>query len=267
MILNFNEGALALPVKAAEYIKLASPKAVKVLFYFAVNRSLPEDPKEIDRSFTADDVEEAVSFWKRAEVMEDEAVRTAAKVTAPPKFKTILPSEIAEIMESSPEIRTLFGAAEGIFARPLRHDEQRTLIWIHDHLGLPADVIAMLLSYSYSAGRATMAYIERVAIDWSSRGISTLEAADEELISIARADDYARHISSLIHVRNFTPPQIEILSRWDKWGVSDELIMKAHDISVEKKGSPQISFMDGIVKNWRKDGISTPEEADSAKEK
>lgn len=265
--MNYEDGAIALPQRAAQYMKLASPKAVKLLLYAAANRGLPDDPKEIDRSFTADDVEEAVGFWKRAEVFMDDAPSPARSVPdKAPKFKTLMPSEIAARMDESPDIRSLFGAAESIYCRPLKHDEQRTLIWIHDHLDLPSDVTAMLIGYAHSAGKGTMAYIERVAIDWCERGICTLDAADEELIQLSHIDDRTKHISGLIHVARFTAAQQDILSRWDKWAVSDDMIVKASDLSIEKKGAPNISYMDGIIKQWHKDGITTPEQADRAKE-
>ncbi len=249
--LNWDEGAAVFPAKAAECMRLASPKAVKVLMYLCVNKALPDDPSQIDRDMSRDDIEDAVAFWRRADViMSEQTVK--AKPTAVPKFKAILPSEIAQRMEQSEHIRSLFGAAENIYGRPLVHDEQRTLIWIHDHLALPTDVMIMLIGYSHTAGKGSMAYIEKTALDWCERGINTLTAADEELIKLQHTDSYSSHIASLLKISRFTAAQLECLDRWDKQSITDEMILKAAEVSTEKKLRIDIKYMDGILRNWQK---------------
>ena len=191
--INWGDDVFALPRAAADGLKLASPKAVKVLVWLCANKELPDDPTQIDRSISKDDAEDAVNFWMQLGVIGDDkpAVQVAAKPAArlaPPRFKTILPAEIAERVETSPDIRFLFDGSEQCYGRPLNHDEQRTLIWIHDHLGIPSEVMLMLVHSCFACGKGQMNYIESVACDWSERGILSCDAAERELIDMQRRD-------------------------------------------------------------------------------
>ncbi|MBQ5316770.1 MAG: DnaD domain protein [Oscillospiraceae bacterium] len=260
--INWGDDVFAVPRSAADGLKLASPKAAKVLMWLCANKCLPDDPSEIDRNISRDDVEDALNFWTQLGVVTDKdrcepAPVPSPKKASPPRFKMLMPTEIAERVQGSPDIRFLFESTEQYAARPLTHDEQRTLIWIHDHLGIPSDVILMLVSRCFSAGKGQMSYIEKVACDWSERGIFTYADAERELIEIQRRDSGRDHIMKLIGAARLSSAQTECVDRWNDWNVTDEMINHAAEICTDKKMRIDIKYMDGIICKWRKDGINT----------
>ena len=60
-------GVFAVPDAAAEALRLASGKALKVLIYMLKYRRLPDDPDEI--GVTAEDIDEALSYWSSVGVI------------------------------------------------------------------------------------------------------------------------------------------------------------------------------------------------------
>ncbi|MBQ5311106.1 MAG: DnaD domain protein, partial [Oscillospiraceae bacterium] len=264
--INWGDDVFALPRAAADGLKLASPKAVKILVWLCANKELPEDLTLIDRTISKDDIEDAVNFWTQLGVIADDkpvpvqTVQARTKVS-PPRFKAVLPAEIAERVEKSTDIRFLFDGSEQCFGRPLNHDEQRTLIWVHDHLGIPSEVLLMLVHSCFAAGKGQMNYIESVACDWSERGILSCEAAERELIDMQRRESGRMRIMKLLGAERLTAAQKECVERWDDWNIPDDMITHAVNISVEKKLKADVKYIDGIITNWRKDGISSVDAA------
>ena len=208
-------GVFAVPDAAAEALRLASGKALKVLIYMLKYRRLPDDPDEI--GVTAEDIDEALSYWSSVGVIyrsgnapqaksqpaahepvrvlapkPETAVPAAAIPAAPEKEvirprKSLLPTEIAERIAESQEIALLFKSAEGSLKRVLTFDDQRTILWIYDHLGMSADIIMMLIAYCCSVGRTNMGYIEKAALDWHEKNIATHEQAENEILLMQRS--------------------------------------------------------------------------------
>ncbi len=133
---NGSDGVFAVPDLAADYLRLASGKAVKLLLYILKNKSSEETLAEMGKAvgITEEDAEDAISYWQQVGVILDEnaahhktAVQTAAvpkadstaepaeEISAPrareKAAKMISPSEISKRLESSEDIKFLFSAA------------------------------------------------------------------------------------------------------------------------------------------------------------
>ena len=135
------------------------------------------------------------------------------------------PSEIAERIEKSEEIKCLFLMAEESFGRPLNHTEQRIFIWIHDYLGLSTDVILMLTAYCISVDKGNIKYIETIAVDWNEREINTLEAAQSEIKRLEEYGSFNRQIMKAFGMnRKPTSKQQEYIDSWKVKNYNIELI-------------------------------------------
>ena len=51
------------------------------------------------------------------------------------------------------------------------------------------------------------------------------------------------------------------MERWDDWNIPDDMITHAVNISVEKKLKADVKYIDGIITNWRKEGIGSVDAA------
>lgn len=282
-----SEGVFAVPDAAAEGLKLASGKAVKVLIYFMKYRCAPERPDDI--GVTSEDVEDALSYWeqlgvlRKAEDTEMAAAKPAnvsakiarepVKIIAPSPAKApekpvikpqkaLLPTEIAERIAASEEIEFLFGSAEQSLGRVLTFDDQRTILWFYDHLGMSADIIIMLIAYCCSVGRGNMAKIEKIALDWHEKNITTHEQAENEILAMQKAFSFEGKVQSRLKLQSkLTASQKKYIGDWANMDVTVDMVELAYDKTVDGIGKPSFNYMDKILRKWHENGITNADEA------
>lgn len=275
-------GIFAVPNSVVDnYIKLANEASIKVLLYVLRNSGQSLSSKAISSALniTENQVEEAFIFWENANIFPKnmpafEEKRDAAAVTQPiPEKKTlkqerqeynINPSEIAERVEKSEDIKCLFTMSEQAFARPLTHTEQRSLIWIHDYLGLSTEVILMLTTFCISADKGNIKYIETVAADWQEREINTLNKAQ---IEIKRLEDMQGFNNKLMKIfgmnRKPTSKQQTFIDSWKDKNYSLELIEYAYEKTIESIDKLNFPYMNKILENWYSQGFTTKSQIDN----
>lgn len=269
--INWDGGVFAVPDCAADSLKLASGKAVKVLLY--IMRFKSEDGICEALGITDEDLEDALSYWKSVGVMYSEGEQPAVREAAPavqkapraiPKAaKAVSADEIAARISGSAEIKTLLESIEGSMARPLTFDDQRTVIWIYDHLGLPPEVILMLVNYCVGIGRANMHYIEKTAVSWADEGIDSSAAADAKILVLQRNNTLSAKCANRMNLnRKLTARENEYVAKWAAAEADIELIMNAYERTVDATGKVSFPYMNKIIAEWTANGVKTSAEAD-----
>lgn len=192
----------------------------------------------------------------------DDSPKRVNVIAAPPR-KSMLPSEIAERIEKSGEVAFMFKTAEAELKRVLTFDDQRTLLWIHDHLGMSGDVVTMITAFCCRRWGASMAKIEKTAIDMFERDVVTHESVNRELAAMEQRSSYEGKVKAKLGIQtSITPRQREYVEDWCGKGISVELVEKAYYITMETKGRADFRYMGGILKKWYDNGVSTADEAD-----
>lgn len=184
-------------------------------------------------------------------------------VISVPSRKSVLPAEIAERIEKSDEVAFMFRTAEAELKRVLTFDDQRTLLWIHDHLGMSADVVVMIVAFCCRRWGASMKKIEDTAVNMYEREIVTHESVNRELAAMEQRSSYEGKIKAKLGIQTaLTPRQKEYAEEWCGKGISIELVAKAYYITMEAKGKADFRYMGDILKKWYDSGVTTPEAAD-----
>lgn len=269
--INWDDGVFAVPDCVADSLKLASGKAVKVLLYILKFKS--EDGICEALGITGEDLEDALSYWKSVGVMysegEQPAVREApaavqkAPTALPKAAKAVSAEEIAARIGESAEIKTLLESIESSMARPLTFDDQRTVIWIYDHLGLPPEVILMLVNYCVGIGRANMHYIEKTAVSWADEGIDSSAAADAKILVLQRNNTLSAKCANRMNLnRKLTARENEYVAKWAAAEADIELIMNAYERTVDATGKVSFPYMNKMIAEWTANGVKTSAEAD-----
>ena len=254
-----------------EYIKLASGQAVKVLLYVLRNGNRKIDKNEIAAALNINDetIDDAFNFWESVGVLSSGNGAVSQPPAAenrpnPPAVETssqhfnLRPTEIAERVRSSEQIRYLFTTAEATFGRMLNNTDQRSLIWIHEYLGLSVDVILMLIQYCVSLGKNNVLYIERVAFEWQEKNICTLDDAQNEIQRHQLFDAYEKKILFSLGI-NSKPSvnQSEIIKNWYDKNISSELVECAYNRTMDSIGRFSMPYMNSIIMSWNEKGISS----------
>ena len=274
-------GIFAVPNSVVDnFIKLASGEAIKVLLFMLRNSGQSLSAKDIAAALNINEeqVEEAFVFWENANIFSSSAeavsdIRSAEPVAQPAEAAkkasvpdrsnyNISPSEIAVRIEGSEEIKGFFFTAEGIFGEPLNHTQQRSFIYLLDYLGISAEVLLMVIAYSVKTGKKNTRYIEQVAYDFNERGIDTLELAQQEIKRLEEKYTYTGRIISIFDLqRRPTKQQQEYIDKWQKNGYSLELIEYACEDAVNKGKGTNFPYVNGMLTNWERSGITTVEQA------
>lgn len=288
-----SDGAFAVPDSAVDNIKLASGKAVKVLFYImryktAATENAVDIAAQLDKNMTAEDVEDSLSFWEQVgvicqtgtEVSPVTKASAAAENTKPtdasaqkPQLspekaveravKMLSAAEIAEKVKNSQNIAFLLSGAETILGKPLNNTEQRTLIWLCEYYSMGSDILLMLIEFCKSIGKTNIGYIERIAVSWFEKDITTHERADAEIKRMQVYTSLEGRIKSRLELnRALTPKEKEIVSEWAAAGVTIELVELAYERTVQATGKAAFPYMKKIIENWLANDIHTPADAE-----
>ena len=193
-----------------------------------------------------------------------------APAEEPPSYQR---SDVAERLEGSGEFRGLVGAVEAKLGKKLTTADVGVLLGLNDYLGLPADVIFLLVGHCaervrrrYGEGRRPgMKQIEKEGYAWARMGIDSQEAAAAYLRTYARRqEDLPRYMRALgLGDRAPVPSEERYLLAWQEMGFSPEAVALACDKTVLKCHELKWAYCNGILKRWHEAGLHTVEEIEA----
>ncbi len=188
----------------------------------------------------------------------------AESIATPSKPSSI---EIAKRIDESPEIGYLFNEAQQKLGKTIGYDGQCTLLLLHDHYGLPVEVLFMLIDYCVSIGKTNYGYIQTVGKDWGTREIDTLDKAAEQISVLRKTNSLWREFAKNAGIVNPRPTtkQTSYLRRWSeelKFGI--DMIILAYEEMANHTGKLNFNYIEKILCNWHSKGYKTPEDVEKA---
>ena len=182
--------------------------------------------------------------------------------------------DIARRLESSEEFRLLTAEVEKKLGKRLTTPDVGVLLGLNDYLGLPADVIFLLVNHcvervtrKYGEGRRpTLRQIEKEGYAWARRGIDTQRAAVEYLKKYAERQGAIPPYMRALGLGDRLPVASEekYLNAWQEMGFPPETVALAYDKTVLKCHELKWPYCNGILKRWHEAGLHTPEEIERA---
>ncbi|MBQ2863390.1 MAG: DnaD domain protein [Clostridia bacterium] len=281
------EESISLPKKRiVELLSECSETELKALIAIAADgdRERAMELSSLDES----EFSSALSFWRGAGVI----ARASAKRTSRTEDKSISdekksvaetrPEDAIAIFEgsdipeyTSADIKRLKGKdklfnsildeAQETFGKVFNNVEHNYIIAMRDHLALDGEYILMLLEYFRREGKP-LCYVVRVADSLVKKGITDPEALDKYLKcrdSFKGNEGKYRDLFG-IGSRALTAYEEKYFTLWsEEMKVPFELVRVAFERTVEKKGTPQKSYINGILKKWQEANVKTLEELES----
>ena len=179
-------------------------------------------------------------------------------------------AEIAGHLEGSPDFRRLTEEVERKLGKRLTVPDIGVLLGLNDYLGLPTDVIYLLVCHCLEqvqrrqgpGRRPGMRQIEKEGYAWARMGIDSQPAAAEYLRRYAlRQERIPQYMAVLgLGERMAAPTEEKYLSSWQEMGFPPETVALAYDKTVLKCGELKWAYLNGILKRWHAAGLHTPEE-------
>ncbi len=194
---------------------------------------------------------------------EEPAVKPKAKAKERIRYAY---NECAEMLSEDSELRHMLAVIEGLFSKNLNHTEIAVFITLVKWYGMPASCVALLVEHCLEIGKPSIAYIETTGIGWINEEINTVELVMEKIARLRAARSAWTHLRIVMDIpeRAPTKKEQEFSSVWiNDWHMPDELIGLAYERCVDQKGKLNMSYMNGILSNWHKKGITTVAQAAS----
>lgn len=291
-------------VVADNYLKLARGSDLKVLLFLLRHGGESIGSGEIGNQLglTSEQVEEGVEFWKQRGVIgaeetdgqtvllpkSNEEARTSeipaetlSERQKPERGITeslvhkinlertpdFAPVEIARTVRGSEEADYLFKHCEMLYGRPLKHNEQRTLMLILEDACLPVEVALILVDYCFSVNKATPAYMRTMASEWAESEISTIGKAERRVEELKRLEGAVGRFKKMFEVNSvFSKQQKDNIEKWvNVYGFSDEMINEAYQITLNGAGKLSFPYMNKVLESWFSKGIKTKEQLEADK--
>ncbi len=279
------ESTFAVPSAIVDkHIRLANEHQLKVLLW--ILRRYPEEADFnkmcADLKMKPDDANDYLQYWILTGVINESGVavtndspsaksapeQTQLTVVHEP-FSAPTSAEISARIEESPEIGNLFDEAQTKIGRTIGYSGQCTLLMMHDHYGMPVEVIFMIIDYCVSIGKFSYGYIGKIAQDWFAKEIDTLEKAAEVISRLRNSNAVWKEFSIMAGLPNTQPTtkQAEYINRWNKeWKFSADMIFLAYENMVDHTQKFSLAYMNKVLQSWHESSISTPEAVKAANE-
>ncbi len=172
----------------------------------------------------------------------------------PSELPPVTAQDIVIRAQTDGAFRDLVSETERSLGRVLSSHDLEVLFGIYDHLGLPADVIMLLLHHcidEYQArsgpGRMpTMRYIEKEGWYWAEQEIMSIDAAEAHLQRCRARQDALTQIRD----RGFTPSERKYVESWIAMGFGADAVAVAYDRTMLNTGKLTWKYMDSILRSW-----------------
>lgn len=196
--------------------------------------------------------------------------------TVPPAPADELPQYSAEDIvrrsRTDGEFAAMVAEASKVMGRVLGGVDMKTLFGIYDYLGLPADVIMLLINFCgrqyaerYGTQRRPSARaIEKEAYIWVNREIMTVEQAEEYIRAADERRGTIAEVKNAIGIRGreLTKTEQGYVSSWLDMGYGADVIAVAYDRTVTNTGALKWNYMNKILLSWHEKGVRTARDID-----
>lgn len=185
-------------------------------------------------------------------------------------------NDVIRAMDTDGEFKQLYGEVQRQLGKTLTTEELKILLGFVRYLGLPLDVISVLVCYCKDRARQkgssrnpSLRSIEKEAYAWAEQGIDTME---EAAAFIQNQNMRRSRLGGLLRIlqirgRSLTAGEEKYAQRWLDMGFSDEVIALAYERTCLNTGGLSWAYMNRILTRWHEAGLTTLEQIKSGDKK
>ena len=160
----------------------------------------------------------------------------------------------------------LIGEAQRRLGKVLSTEELKVLLSLYDYLGMPPEVISLLISYCLQRAKSkgslrqpSIRTIEKEAYHWADLGIDTMEEAASYIQLQLERQSRVNQIRSGLQLtdRKLTPSEERYITQWLDWGFGEAEILMAYEKTCLNTGSLKWPYMNSILSRWNDQDLHT----------
>ena len=232
-----------------------------------------------DRGVTAQELQRKLKWSQLRLHAAETALHELGLIDRPPEQKPPEPAQerpvytaddLTDLLTGDAGFRMLVPQTEEKLGKRLKTADLQILAGLYDDLGLPADVIYLLVCHCvarseerYGPGRRpTLRQIEKEGYHWAQRGLFDQESASRYLRDWnVRRSAMSRYMQVLgLGDRRPVESEERYITDWMDKGFPPETVALAYDKTVFYKKELNWRYLNGILRRWHENGWHTEEE-------
>ena len=167
------------------------------------------------------------------------------------------------------EFAGMYGEIQRLLGRTLNIEELKIVLGFIRYLGLPADVVCVLVCYCKDRARQrgslrnpSLRTIEKEAYAWAEQGIDTMEAAAAFIHDRNQRHSRQREIMDVLQIRGreLTAAEARYVQSWLDMGFGKDAIAMAYERTCLNTGGLSWLYMNKIMNRWNEAGLHTVEQ-------
>ena len=195
----------------------------------------------------------------------------AVNHTAPPprKEESYPAAELAQVRGEDAAFSGLCDYFESQLGRILNRRELETLLNVYQALGLPPEVLTLLLGDCAQRGRLTAREVEKQAYRWYDLGLDNYEAAASYLARQRQRQTRSARVLAVLGIHDRMPGETEqkYIDKWEEMGVTEDLLRKAYDVTLLGAGRLSWPYLHKVLCAWREQGFRTAQDVETGNQK
>lgn len=232
-----------------------------------------------DRGVTAQELQRKLKWSQLRLHAAETALQELGLIDRPPEQKppelaqerpVYTADDLTDLLTGDAGFRMLVPQTEEKLGKRLKTADLQILAGLYDDLGLPADVIYLLVCHCvarseerYGPGRRpTLRQIEKEGYHWAQRGLFDQESASRYLRDWnVRRSAMSRYMQVLgLGDRRPVESEERYITDWMDKGFPPETVALAYDKTVFYKKELNWRYLNGILRRWHENGWHTEEE-------
>ena len=269
-ILREDQPNIVLPAQQADRL-IGRGDGYAALLYLCLLRA--------DRGVTAQELQRRLKWSQLRLHAAETALQELGLIDRPPEQKPPEPAQerpvytaddLTDLLTGDAGFRMLVPQTEEKLGKRLKTADLQILAGLYDDLGLPADVIYLLVCHCvtrseerYGPGRRpTLRQIEKEGYHWAQRGLFDQESASQYLRDWnVRRSAMSRYMQVLgLGDRRPVESEERYIADWMDKGFPPETVALAYDKTVFYKKELNWRYLNGILRRWHENGWHTEEE-------
>ena len=164
------------------------------------------------------------------------------------------PSQVKQLLENE-EVGTFVKSLDQKLHRPITPADLQLVIFFCDCLRFDINLINYLYDYCISRNKTSSnSYIEKVALNWASEGIRSVEQAQER--NVVRNEHNRAVMRAFGLNREPVPAELAFIGTWfNDYGFSAELVEEACNRTMLAISKPDFKYANRILESWNAKGV------------
>ncbi len=177
--------------------------------------------------------------------------------------------DVLSAIDRDGEFKILYGEIQRLLGRTLNTEELKIILSFVRYLGLPADVICVLVCYCKDRARQrgslrnpSLRSIEKEAYAWAGQSIDTMEEAGAYIQAQNMRKSRIRELMQLLQIkgRELTAAEERYATAWLEMGFHKDALELAYERTCLNTGNMNWAYMNKILLRWHESGLHSAEQ-------